>query len=387
MIAVLDYQNFAIHLAQLEGLTPVVARHKNRVVAACDLATNFGVQTGLTLEAAKLRAPNVQVVENDSPKVRAAWLKELQQMNSITDRIEAQALGVMALELNRDEAKELAKQKQVGVGFAPSLELARLASLLATPGEVYCVSQLAELATMPIDALTELGLSKESVMRLHWLGVNNLGDLLVWNKKQVFAFLPEHKNLEHYFFGTGRTRINRYKPALRIMAREEFDEPILEPHQLHLVLGVLTERIIAQLGTRAASLVTVRARSAGLNFVATRLTKQPLAQQHKREILETAKYTLADSGVFGLEVESLSLELTGLEFAGRDAPLFDKTFQLVEARKNIEQRFPGVTLRIKIVNPFALLSSRKFSLETFQVAEVNHAPSQQAHKRVAQQQG
>jgi len=371
----------AVHEApSLEGL-PLVSVSKGRVVHASKTAKQLGVTPGSSLATALTKAPDLEAVEAASPHLTASWERLVEEVSGLSLMLESLSQGRLVMELEPGDAAMLAESYRVRVGLAESVEVAVIAALISSPGKVRRIDaerQEALIDALPLYVLRGLGVSKEALERLEWLGVEQVGQLRVWKKAQVLAYLgTEGKELLPYLFGPYRTRLGRYTPSPRISTQLTFDEPLAEPHMLHPAVEQLVVRLIDQLGGRAASKLTVTALSHGLELKATRLSKVPLKQAG--ELNRLALLALADSHAQPLGIEALSIELSGLTRLAKQGTLWPRKERLEEAVAAVEARFPRTILKLVEDDPYALASehSVRFVVRS-SGEEVSRAPEADA---------
>lgn len=287
-----------------------------------------------------------------------AWSDLLAQLYGFSDRLESPREGLVFIKLGEGEARQLATSFSVAVGLSTSQEQAHLLALSAYAGEVVSDTSV---ATLPIGVLTGLELSPKTIQRLTWLGIETLGDLKKWSKTQLSLYLgTESKTLIRYLHGPFRREVARYVPAETLHTSFAFQDPVLEPARLGPIIRLLCERLSAELDSRAAAKLTLVAVSQGLTFSASRHSKQVLKGVDKLERL--AHFALEDSGVLGLEVDELRLELTGLYRPSEQGRLWYQREQVQKAIDKVERRFPGAMLHFDEVNPYTPLSSFRFRL-------------------------
>jgi hypothetical protein len=308
------------------------------------------------------------------------WPEVLEQLYGVTDRIESPRVGLVFLDINEGEARQLATTFCVPVGLASTQEVAHLLSLLAHPGEV--VADEVAIDAIPIAELEKLEVNPKTVQRLKWLGVETIGDLSSWSKAQLSLYLgADSQIIIRYLHGPYRHDVARYQPQEVLRVGHAFDEPVMEPADLEPVIRLLCEQAIEQLGDHAASRLNLIAISQGLAFTATRLSKEPLNQVGRLERL--TQLALQDCGVLGLEVEELRLELSGLHRPSQQGTLWRQREVIRRAVATVEQRFPGSLLRFDEVNPYTPISSFRYRLMTIAGEEVRRGDRRGAQERPA----
>jgi len=356
------FEPFPLWLAAWEtpslGAVPLVSVRKGRVVHISKTAKQLGVTTGSSLATSLTKAPELEVVEAASPYLTASWERLIEELSGLTVVLESPLQGRVLMELEAPDAAQLAESYRVRVGLAKSVEIAVIAALISSPGRVRSITtdrQELVLDALPLYVLKGLGLSAGTLERLRWLGIEQVGQLRVWKKPQVTAYFgSEGKALIPYLFGPYRTALGRYTPAPRLSAQLVFDDPVVEPHQLHPALEKLGSQVFVNLGNRAASRLTVVALCQGLELKATRMSKTPL--RHAGEIIRLALLTLDDTHAPPLGIDALTLELSGLSRPAKQGALWPHKEQLERAVAAVEARYPGAILKLSQDDPYTLAS-------------------------------
>jgi hypothetical protein len=294
------------------------------------------------------------------------WPEVLEQLYGLTDRIESPRPGLMFLDVTQGEARQLATTFRIPVGLASSQEAAHLLSFTAQPGEV--MADEAAIDAIPIAELEKLEVNSKTDQRLAWLGVETLGDLRRWSKAQLSLYLgADSQMLIRYLHGLYRHDVARYRPREVLRVGHAFDEPVLEPADLEPVIRLLCRQLADQLGDRAASRLNLIAISQGIAFKANRISKELLNRPGPMERL--AHLDLQDSGVLGLEVDELRLELSGLHRPSEQGTLWRQREVIRRAITTVEQRFPGSLLRFDEVNPYTPISEFRYRLSRLSSGE------------------
>ena len=337
---------------------PLVSASKGRVVHASKIAKQTGITAGLSLATALTKAPDLEAVEAASPYLEASWERLVEELSGLTFDLETPKQGRVLMALEPADAAQLAETYQVRVGLAETIQAAVVAALIAPSGRVKRINaddQDTLLDALPLYILRGLGLSAGTRERLQWLGVERVGQLRAWKKAQVSAYLgAEAGELMPYLFGPYRTSLVRYVPAPYITAQLSFEEPTTEPHALYPALEALVAQAIEKLGGRAASRLTVRALSQGLEFKATRVAKTPL--QQIRETNRLALLALDDTDAQPLGIDELTLELSGLSRPVKQGTLWPRKERIEQAVAAVEARYPKTLLRVTEADPYALAS-------------------------------
>ncbi len=369
---------------------PLASVHKGRVVHTSKTAKQLGVTAGSSLATALTKAPDLEAVEVASPYLAASWERIVEELSGLTCVLESPSQGRVLMELEPPDAAQLAESYRVRVGLAESVEIAVIAALISSPGRVRRIEtdrQELLVGALPLYVLKGLGLSAGTLERLTWLGIEQVGQLRAWKKPQVTAYLgPEGKGLLPYLFGPYRTQLGRYTPAPRLSAQLVFDDPVVEPHQLHPALEKLGSQVFVKLGNRAASRLTVVALCQGLELKATRMSKTPL--RHAGEIIRLALLTLDDTHAPPLGIDALTLELSGISRPAKQGALWPRKERLEQAVATVEARFPSAILKLSQGDPYALASEHRYYFTVRSTGEeVSRAERPTAAERHHRRQG
>lgn len=349
---------------------PLVTLKKNKVVEVSSVARQASIEPGMGLDGARSRCSDLVIIETNDATLQHAWEDVLNRLYAFTDRIEPVKPGLVFLDVSEAEASLIAESFRARVALANNQEQAHLKAL----------ADVVEVKGIPVAVLRGVGLGKKSVERLHWLGISNLAELQRWSKAQLYSYFgKEAEILVRYLKGPYRRNVNRYTPPITLRASYIFEDAALEPWQLEPVIDYLASELQAQLEGRAASRLTLSAESQGLAFTATRVSKKPLKDE--RELVRVASFALADSGVQGLEVDKLTLTLSGLYRPSVQGALFGCRESVEEAVSTVEARFPGALLRFATVNPYLPTSEFSHRLVTLGRTESEVKREGSTHRR------
>ncbi len=341
---------------------PLITLKTNRVVEVSSVARRAGVEPGMIVDGARSRCSELVIVETNDVTLKHAWEDVVSQLYTFTDRIEPVRPGTVFLDIAEADAGVITEVFQARVALADSQEHAHLKALVCvteipTP-EFQCGSrapQSPSVKEIPIGVLKEVGLGKKNIERLHWLGVETVGELQRWSKAQLASYFgKESVGLIRYLKGPFRTSVARFVPPVKLTASYTFDDTAVEPWQWEPVLAHLAGCLQTQLGDRAAARLTLTAESSGLAFSATRVSKEPL--RGVSSLLGQAHLALADSGVQGLGIDKLTLTLSGLYRPSTQGALFGSREDVAKAVKVVEARFPGALLRFETLNAYSPLA-------------------------------
>jgi protein ImuB len=356
------FEPFSLWLAEWEtpslAAIPLVSRHKSKVVHASSVARGLGIKAGSSLATALTKAPDLEIVEAESPYLTASWERLVEELSGLTRTLESPSPGRVLMELEPADAAQIAETYRVRVGMAESLEVATLAALISSPGQVKVIDTERQdrlIDALPLYMLKGVGLSQRALDDFGWLGVEKAGELHRWSKAQVAAYLGRaSKGVTPYLFGPYRTYLGRYTPPPRVSAQAVFEEPQCEPLTLHPVLEQLCAGLSARLEDRATSRLTVTVRSQGLEIKATRIAKQPLKRGDV--MFRLALLALEDTHAQPLGIEALTVELSGLFRPSEQLSLWPQKERVEYAIEVVETRFPGAILKLVQDDPYSLAS-------------------------------
>lgn len=356
------FEPFPLWLAEWEtpslAAVPLVSRHKSKVVHASLAARQLGIKAGSSLATALSKAPDLEIVEADSPYLTASWERLVEELSGLTRTLESPSQGRLLMDLEPADVAQLAETYRVRVGMAESLEVAVLGALISSRGRVRVIEadrQEQLLDALPLYVLKGVGLSQRALGDFGWLGIERTGELRRWSKAQVMAYLGRAgKGVKPYLFGPYRTYLGHYTPPPQVSAQAVFEEPQCEPLILHPALEQLCVKSAAQLDGRAASRLTVTVRSQGLEIKATRIAKQPLRRSDV--MFRLALLALTDTHAQPLGIDLLKLELSGLSRPSEQLSLWPRKERVAYAIEVVEARFPRAILKLVQDDPYALAS-------------------------------
>ncbi|MBB5364532.1 Y-family DNA polymerase [Deinococcus humi] len=341
---------------QHPGVPVAVLNESRRVLYASPEAREAGVQTGMREIAALSRCPELHAEMITAPAAIAAWAEVLETLYArYSDRVEGRVPGTVFLKISASAARELGAALHAPVGLAESLEVAQLAALRARPGEVRDVdsgsAEKAFLALTPAAHLEVIGLTPAHIERLAFLGVRGLADLMKWSAAQREAFLGVDvgRRVNRFLRGERTKVIQKYVPGRVIEARMDLDAPLHEPAEAEVVLGELLPPILAELRGRAAAYLTVHAQTLGGQLSATRKVK---GSPGPAGLLRIASLALSDTDALPLGVETLVIQLSGLQQPGRMVGLWASLAEL-EVTKDVLDRFPEALVKVQWLDPYA----------------------------------
>lgn len=350
---------------QHPGVPVAALSESRRVLHASPEAGVAGVQSGMRDIAALSRCPELhaEVITAPSALAAAAWAELLETLYArFSDRVEGRIPGTVYLKLSVPAARELAAALHAPVGLAEGVELAQLAALRAKPGEVREVGsgavEKAFLSLTPAAHLEVIGLSSVRIERLAFLRVRGLADLMKWSAGQREAFLGVDvgRRVNHFLKGERTTAVQKYVPGRVIEAHMGLDAPLYEPSEAEVVLSELLPPVLAELRGRAAAYLTVQAGTVGGQLSATRKLKGSL---DPAGLLRIAGLALNDTGALPLGVETLTVQLLGIQQPGRRVGLWASLAEL-EVTRDVLDRFPEALVRVQWLDPFAYATDAQY---------------------------
>ncbi|WP_189070212.1 Y-family DNA polymerase [Deinococcus radiotolerans] len=353
-----------------------VLTEARRVLQVCPLAAQAGVTVGLRETAALSRCPDLHVEVVPAPEAQAIWAELLEQLYArFSDRVDGRTGGVAFLTLTPSGARDLAAALHAPVGLAPSRELAHLAALRVPPGEVKEAhdgnsAEQAFLKLTPLTHLTALGVPLASLEKLHFLGLRDLGGLMVWSPAQREAFLGVDvgKRLNRFLKGERTTAVEKYRPGQVLEASLAFDLPLTEPAQVDAALRDVLPGLIAELRGRLAATLTVHADTIGGRLSGTRQLKWPLDDL---ALTRVAGLALQDAAALPLGIDRLTVQLGGLAQPGRMVGLWAGLADL-EVTKTVLARFPEALVRVEWLDPWAYATDAQYAWVDWLTGQVRH---------------
>ena len=360
----------AFERPELRG-APLVSVRRGRVIHVSSPAKKLGVVAGESVLSAQANVPELEVVEAHSPHLLAEWDALVEEVSGLTRTLEAPKQGKMFLALEEADATQLAQAYGMRAGGAASVEVAHLSAVVASPGTLRVTPPEREaefLRQLPLYALRALGLRRDAVQRLGWLGVERVGQLQEWTSGQLEAYLgKEAKPLIPYLYGPHRTTLSRYTPPLRVAASHTFGEAVSEPHALYPILEKLSRQVTEALGRKSAHRLTLVAAAQGIDLKATRIVKTPLSDA--ATINRLAHLALHESNAQPLGVQSLKLELSALSRPSAQGTLWQQKENRERAIRAVSERFPDALLKLEEVDPCALAKEHRFRFISLNTGE------------------
>ena len=167
-----------------------------------------------------------------------------------------------------------------------------------------------------------------------------------------------------YLHGPYRNNVLTYTPPITLTASYDFEDSVLEPYLFEPVIKFLCQQLAKDLNDRAASRLSLKAVSSRLMFSSTKASHYPLRDVGMLERL--ALSALQDSGVLGLEIDSIELTLSGIYRPVRQGHLWQQRENVEMAVSKVSERYPGKLLKILNVDPYTPLSEFAYKLIPFE---------------------
>jgi protein ImuB len=335
--------------------TPLVACDEGRVLHANPPARRWGIDRGMRLAGARLRAPSLAIASSDEPGLAQGWRELVRELLGWTPWLDAGQRGRAFARLSEAEAETLAVRLNARVGIADDLETAELAALAARPGQARGVASRAGdafLRRLPLRFLRGVGLAEVDLTRLHWLGLASAGDLATWSPDQLRAYLGEGAAvLAPYLHGPRRQRLTSWAPPTVLRRRLAFERPLFEPADLEPALDQLARSLALGLEGRAARHVTVATEGGGGPRRASRLAKRPL--RAAGQIRQQALFALRDTGAAAGGIDDLAIELAEPERVADAVGLWDARRQQEAAVDAVLERYPRALVHVRWGDPHA----------------------------------
>jgi nucleotidyltransferase/DNA polymerase involved in DNA repair len=224
----------------------------DRVFDASAEAASCGVRAGMTPHTAQVRCPEARLLGADVARCREAFEELLQVLERFSESVEPHGWGAAYVDLGDTHGKRavalcsesgravrsaLGSALQPALGWDTSKFTAQAAARRTRPGRLLAVDAAREqdfLGPLPVALLP---LPRETVQRLHFLGLRTIGQ---------YAALPAAAVWQQ--FGRAGRRAHRY-------ARGEDDRPVVSRHRTRTLVAehtfevpaVTRERLLAAL--------------------------------------------------------------------------------------------------------------------------------------------
>ncbi len=344
---------------------PMVAADEGRVLHANPPARRHGITRGMRLDGALLRAPHLHVVATREPDLAHAWHEVLHELADWTPWVAGLRRGLALLRLHPGETEPLAKAFHGRVGVASDRHTAELAAASAVAGQVRSVAagdESAFLARLPLRFLRALGLGEGDLTRLHWLGLQSVGDLARWSEPQLRGYLGAAAGaLLPYLHGPRDACVPIWTAPVQLRRDLRFDEPQREPWQLDPAIERLAMALEEALEGRGGVRLTVELEVGGIARSVTRIAKRPLSRaaviaRHAHAALRDSSIVADAVGHGGVEALALTLDEPRRHTAQEG--LWATRAQRSRALESIGERFPDALVRIAWGDPHAPASDQ-----------------------------
>jgi protein ImuB len=365
--------------------TPLAACEGERILHANPAARRWGIDRGMRLTGARLRAPGLQLAPCDEPDLAQGWRELASELRGWTPWLDASRRGRAFVRVEEAEAAAIAERLGARVGVADDLETAELAALAARPGQARVVAAGAERAfldRLPLRFLRGVGMGEGELTRLGWLGLATAGDLARWTATQVRAYLTEAgEALLPYLHGPRRRRLAPWTSPMVLRRTLAFERPLFEPGDLEPALDHLARSLALDLRGRAARHVTVATEGGGGARRASRLAKRPL--RGSGQIRQQALFALRDTGAAAAGIDGLTIELAAPERLAEAAGLWDARRQREGAIDTVLERYPHALVRVGWGDPHAPAADLAWRWLPLEEATVRSAPAPRSARRRA----
>lgn len=354
----------------------VLSEGDRKVTHASSDALAAGVQPGMRESAALSRCPELHAEVVSGPTASATWNELLEMLYArFSDRVEGEQ-GLAYLKINEGAARELAVSMHVPVGLAESREVALLAALRASAGEVKAVTGIEQggqaeklfLQLTPLQDLWALGISNEQVEHLRFLGVTGLADLWKWSAAQREGFLGVNgsKRIGRFLKGERTPQVQKYFPDQVIESSLSVDAPLEEPTHLEAALKDLIPTLWTELRGRTAAYLTIKADTIGGELSATRKLKWPLDEAG---LVRLSMLALGETAALSLGIDRLMVQLSGLQQPSRMVGLWAGVAEL-EVTRHLLDRYPEALVRVHWLDPYAYATDAMYEWVDWQTGEV-----------------
>lgn len=338
---------------------PKVALKNGKVTHLCPKAAELGVTQGMPQTAVLLRAPDALLLEEHTPDLQRKWDDLLQEFYGFSPNVEALHMGLCLITGSEWDAHQLAHQYQARVGVGQTREQALIASGVAEPGKTRIVlDPEAFYQEASTTTLSLLGVSRDTVEKLAWLGITVLHDLKAWSRKQILHYFGEEAKPILGLFFERNVWVARFQLPREVQAEHTFFEPVQEPYQIDPVLMMLSKKLLDRLrGLQARKLILTATTDIG-NLWSSRTIKDPI--EKVSTLSHLLGLALKDSFATDFHVHKLNVRLRELYQLGEQKTLFQQKPRPMDAVRLVHQRFSGAMFHYQVHDPYSQARDQRF---------------------------
>ena len=328
---------------------PVAVAGRSRQAVVMDAsyeARAFGVRSGMPLQEAQERCPQLVVVAPEHARYREASRQVNVILRRFTspEKIETVALDEAYLDVTArtrhgtSTPEDVARRIKYGihtevgltasVGVATSKLVAKIAGGSRRPDGLVLVQPGTEadfLAPLPIGVIPGMGPKTED--RLRQAGISTVGDLATHETQRLMQILGTGGALlQRLAQGRDRSPVDGSRPARTISAEITFERDVTDRELLDEALRQLVERVTERL---VADGVRARTVSVKLKLVDFRLVSRQVSRTSPtddREIIFRAERAALDRS----HLESRPVRLVGVGLSGLEHPRPDIQMNLFD---------------------------------------------------------
>ena len=381
---------------------------KRYIYSLCREALQAGIVPGMPLRQANTLCPEASFIAANPPRYREALTHLTDTLALFSDQLEVDGLprfgkhwrrrsGLPAhhaayhaiayldlgslspadtVNLSRQlqRAVETYQHLQASVGLAQNPFTAYVAARLLKPGQLHAVRSGEEAGFLMRRPVSLLPLKPEIARRLRLFGIQTLGAFAALPPGAVLAqFGKAGRRLHQMARGADDRVVPRYQPRRETRVRQAFDDPLPDESFVAPVVALLTLELaqrLAQTAERLRSLRLTLTRDDGSAEEAELTLRQPSGDQ--RHLQEVSTQLLQR---FTVQRNVTAVELVASDLvtcAHRQLTLFDEDAGEAQAQQvlhDLMARFgDDVFLQASLLDTAALLSERRFELETVSAA-------------------
>ena len=360
MICCALFTPFAIWHAQRQNYNlknkALIIQKNGFVSGLSKTASQAGIELDMSVQGAKSLCFDLEIIESSEQSLEHAWQELLVQLYSFTNQIESKELGVVFLELQASDIKLIEGFFECTIATAKTQAEAHLLALVKD-------INIVNIANIPIEVLSHLGLQDKNITRLQWLGIKTLGQLKTWSKSQIKLFFCEdYKILLPYLYADS-SKISRFQLRETISVSFSFEDAVFEPFRIEPVLENLATKAQLELLDRAANSLNLKVIALGSSFSSSHRSKIPL--RNKDSIYRLAKIALDNTAAQGLGIDEIRLELSDIYRPSKQVSLWQRKENKEKAIKKVEARFPNKMLYFRLINPYMPLAEFAYELVSF----------------------
>ena len=228
-------------------------------------AASCGVSVGMTVKTARVRCPDVRLLDADVARCREELETLLQLLEQTGPNVESHGWGAAYVDLDnlvrgqtdaaalcRDIGRavrlELGKPLQPALGWDSSKFTAQAAARHTRPGHIRTVAAAQEQRFLSPLSVRLLPLEEDALQRLRFLGLYTLGQYATLPQAAVWQQFGDAGKLAHRCArGKDDRPVIPRRHALRLVAECEFETPLVERERIVVALKRLVSPLLVEL--------------------------------------------------------------------------------------------------------------------------------------------